>query len=260
MDERTTGVLLGMIAGDAYVNVREKLQSGKYPYISSEMRVLHSTQQRAYCEFKCELVNKLLGRNVTVKLVANGPGGRYQAAAFTVSHPYFKLMKSWAYPGGVKTFNQVMLDHMTPEGVALWYMDDGHARRNYNNDGRVSSVATDIATCCPLPEAELICEWFGGVHKIKMKPKRDGKFWSVQANTENSRLFAHLVQPYVVPPMLYKLAHVADLNSHECRAPVGKCANTSCLANIYDNRRKGLCNACYSRRYYHETIKQRVMI
>lgn len=254
MDKRTTGALLGMVLGDAYLNVRERLQSGKYPYISSEMRVLHSVQQRAYCEFKCSLVNKLLDRSASVQIVKNGPGGKYQAAHFSVSHPYFKLLKSWAYPGGKKTFSQLVLDHITPEGVALWYMDDGHARRNLNKDGRVSSVATSIATCCSEPEVDVICRWFRDVHKIMFKPFREGGGWSVQANTENSRMFAHLVQPYVIEPMLYKLSHVADLNSHECRASIGKCA---CGATIYDLRRKGLCTACYSRRYYREVMKRR---
>lgn len=255
MDKRTTGVLLGMIAGDAYVNIRERLQSGKYPFTSSEMRVLHGIQQQAYCEFKCALVNKLLDRSASVNVVNNGPGGRYKAAHFTVSHPYFKLLKGWTYTDGVKTFNEVWLTHLTPEGVALWYMDDGHARRNYNTIGRVTSIATDIATCCPLPEAEMICRWFVDVHKIKMKPFKDGRNWSVQANTENSRQFAHLVQPYIIEPMLYKLAHVADLNSHECRAPIGNCI--TCGGTLYDNRRKGLCPACYGRRYYREVIRVR---
>jgi len=258
MDKRTTGALLGMIAGDAHVNVRNRLQNRKYPYVSSEMRVLHSVQQTAYCEFKCQLVNKLLDRRSTVSVIPNGPGGRYKAAHFSVSHPYFKMLKGWTYPEGKKTFNRLWLDHLTPEGVALWYMDDGHARHNHNKDGRVTSVATEIATCCSMPEAELICEWFRDTHKIRFTPYRDGRNWSVRVNTEESRLFAHLVQPYVIEPMLYKLAHVADLNSHECRAPYGECVQ--CKATIYDNRRKGLCNACYSRRYYREVVKQRVMI
>lgn len=253
MDKRTTGALLGMIAGDACLNVRiRETRLGKWE--SSEMRVVHSTQQQAYCEFKCGLVNKLLSRNASVHIVKNGPGGKYRAAGFSVSHPYFKLLKRWAYPEGKKTFNSLFLDHMTPEGVAFWYMDDGHARRNYNKDGRVTSVATDIATCCSLPEAELICDWFWIGHKIRFKPFREKGSYSVQANTENSRLFTHLVQPYVITPMLYKLAHVADLNSHECRAPIGNCV--VCGASIYDNRRSGLCTACYSRRYYREVISK----
>jgi hypothetical protein len=254
MDKRVQGVILGMVAGDAYLNVRERLRDGKYPYVSSEMRVLHSTQQQAYCEFKCALMNKLLGTNASVTLVSNGPGGKYKAAQFSVSHPYFKLMKNWCYPEGRKMFNQLWLDHMTPEGIALWYMDDGHARRNLNRDGQTSSVATSIATCCSKAEANLVCDWFRGVHKIGFKPFREKGNWSIQANTAETRQFVHLVQPYIVEPMLYKISHVADLNSHECRAPIGKC---ECGARIFDMRRKGLCTACYSRRYYREVVRFR---
>lgn len=252
MDERTTGALLGMIAGDAYVNVRDRLKSGLYSYVSSEMRVLHSTQQLAYCEYKCALVNKLLGRNSTVNVIQNGSNGKYRAAHFSISHPYFKLLKSWTYPEGVKTFSEFWLDHLIPEGIAIWYMDDGHARRNYNSAGRVTSVATDIATCCSEQEADIICQWFRNKHKIKFRPFREKQNWSIQANTTESRQFAHLVQPYIIEPMLYKLAHVADLSSHECRAPIGKC---QCGATIFDMRRKGLCTACYSRKYYREVIR-----
>lgn len=264
MDKRTTGALLGMVAGDAFLNVRERLQSGKYPYTSAEMLVRHSVQQRAYCEHKLALCRQLLGTKATLREFKHGPGKRYDGVGFTVSNPYFKMLKGWTYTGGVKTFNEVWLSHLTPEGIALWYMDDGSARRNYNKGGRVSSVATDIATCCTKPEADLICDWFADAHKVRFRPFKSKGSWSVQANTENSRLFAHLVQPYIIEPMLYKLAHVADLSSHECRAPIGTCVQ--CDAPIFDNRRKGLCTACYSRKYYREVArfrdgrKPRVMI
>jgi hypothetical protein len=252
MDGRTQGVLLGMVAGDAYLNVRERLQSGKYPYISSEMRVLHSTQQRAYCEFKCALVNELLGTKATVNVVKNGPGGRYEAAQFSASSPYFKMLKGWTYTNGKKQFNEVWLNHLTPEGIAIWYMDDGHARRNTNSSGRVSSVSTNLATCCPKDEAELIAGWFQDRHKIKVSIFPESGY-SIRMNTENSRLFAHMVQPFIIEPMLYKLAHVADLNSHECRAPVAVCSQ--CSGPIYARRRGGLCDTCYSRRYYRQVMR-----
>lgn len=255
MDKRTQGVLLGMVAGDGQLNVRERLKSGKYRYVSAELAIRHSTKQRAYCEHKLNLCRQLLGTKATLRTFKCGPGKKYGGCGFTVSNPYFRMLKGWTYIKGKKTFNSVWLDHMTPEGIAIWYMDDGHARRNYNKDGRVTSVATSIATCCSEQEVDIIIKWFDDVHKIRFKPFREGSGWSIQCNTENSRLFAHLVRPFVVEPMLYKLSHVADLSSHECRAPVGQCVH--CSASIYDNRRRGLCDACYSRRYYREVRRHR---
>lgn len=259
MDARTTGVLLGMIAGDAYVNVRNRLQSGKYPYVSSEMRVLHGMQQRAYCEFKCQLLNQLLWRNSAVKIVKNGPEKKYEAAHFSISHPYFKLMKSWTYPNGKKTFERFWLDHLTPEGIAFWYMDDGHARRNLSVNGRTTSIQTDIATYCSEQEAAVICEWFWDKYRIRFKPGKEKGLFVIRANSENSRDFARLVQPYIIEPMMYKLHHVADLNSHECRAPLGRCE--ACGASIFHSVNAKICLACRSRKYYEAVLrKKRVMI
>lgn len=257
MDKRATGVLLGMVAGDGYLNVRERKRTNGSTYTSSELVVLHSAKQRAYCEHKLGLCKELLGTNATLRERKHGPGNKYFGISFSVANPYFKMLKGWTYEEGTKKFNSVWLDHLTPEGVAIWYMDDGHARRNYNKDGRVTSVATDISTCCTEAETDLICQWFWDTHKIKFKKYRTKGNWSIQCNTENSRLFAHLVQPFIIDSMLYKLSHVADLNSHERRTSIAKCAATTCTGNIFDNRHGGLCARCYSKRYQLR-VKQRL--
>lgn len=252
MDVATRGMLVGMVLGDAHLNIRNRVSRGKYLYESRELRVLHSTQQKAYCEHKAALISRAFARPVRVTEVANGPGGRYRAAQFSVSHPYFKQLKDWCYPNGVKTFTRHVLDMLTPEGIALWYMDDGSARVNVNKDGWVSSCATDIATMCSEVEAATIKEWFKEEYGIHFNVRRNkrcsvGKEFWVQANTANSREFVPLVRPHIPPCMLYKIAHVANLSSHECRAPVGACR--TCQAPLFDNRRKGMCVTCYTREW-----------
>lgn len=254
MDVATRGMLVGMVLGDAYVSVRNRMKDGKYAYVSSEMRILHSLSQKDYCEHKAGLTAKALNRNPSVTVVKNGPGKKYLAAQFSVSHPYFKQLKEWCYPGGVKTFTTKILRMLTPEGIALWYMDDGHARVNVNSKGWVSSVATNIATMCSEAEASIIRDYFLNEHSIKFsvrcrKGMREDKAFFVETNTDGSRDFVRLVSPYIIPSMKYKIAHVADLASHECRAPIGRC---ECGSAIFDKRRKGLCDACYSRKYYRE--------
>jgi hypothetical protein len=252
-------MLIGMVLGDGCINVRHRLKDGKYAYESSEMRVVHSLTQKDYCEHKAALAGKALKRSPGVHVVRNGPGGKYLAAGFSISHPYFKQLKGWCYPEGKKTFTTRVLNMLTPEGIALWYMDDGSARYNINKDGWIKSVASDIATMCSEAEATTIKEYFMREHGIDFKvrcrkgSKADVAFY-IQTNTEGSRDFARLIRPYVIPSMLYKLAHVADLESHECRASIGKC---QCGANIYDLRRGGICTTCYSRRYYREVRRYR---
>lgn len=251
MNKEKRGRLIGMVLGDGHINVT----NGK-----RELSVLHSVAQRDYCEHKAALVRQTLGGTFSVREYANGPGGKYRAVKFVSSHAYWSNLRDWCYPNGVKTYTRRILDMLTPEGVALWYMDDGSARRNTNKDGWVKSVSTSIATMCSESECGAIRDYFRDVHCIEWKVRcrkgsPAGKAFFIECNTAESRKFVELIQPYVIPSMMYKIAHVADLGSHECRAPVGKCVK--CGATIFDFRRTGLCNACYSRRYYREVLKFR---
>lgn len=258
MDKQARGAIIGMVFGDSYINVRTRKNTKGSQFESSEMRTVHNIKQKDYCEHKAALIKKYLGGNFNVTIQNNGKDGKFLSASFSVSNKYFKLIKRWTYPNGKKTFTKFNLDFLTDEGIAIWYMDDGSARRNYNKDGYVSSCSTSIATMCSKEEVDDIIEWFMINHEIEFKARFDkrcseGQQWYIECNTENSRKFAVLVQPYIIDSMLYKLSHVADLSSHECRAPIAKCVK--CESNIYDNRHGGLCSRCYSHKYYHQTRK-----
>ena len=241
-----------MAIGDGYVQVRDRLGTGK---LSCTLRILHGANQRAYCEWKAERLSWALGRKrINVTTVKNGPGGKYLAHQFGVDDPYFQQVRGWLYPNGQKTITRRVLDMLTPEGLAIWYMDDGHARRNTNAAGFVSSVSTNIATMCSEAEAMVIIDWFKDRFDIafKMRCKKSGAFgkqFFIECNTEESHKFASIISPHVPESMLYKLAHVATLNSHECQTPVAHC---ECGKPIYEKRRGGLCPACYTRKRHTE--------
>jgi len=253
VDRETRGMLVGAVLGDGHINTSSSRDKRGYVKKNSLLRVLHGMDQREYCECKAERIRKALGRKFKVTIVKNGPGGKYRAAQFAANHPYFRQLKQWIYPGGQKWFSRPVLDMLTPEGIALWFMDDGHARRNRNRDGYVTSVATDIATDCSEEEAQTIVTYFQEVHGVGFRVIPSKGNFSIQASTEESRKFARLVQPHIFPCMEYKLSHVDDLDSHERRAPVTSCSQ--CGNPVYENCRGGLCNACYSKNRYHAQKK-----
>lgn len=260
MKVETRGILIGMGLGDAHINVRYRMHNKLYPYVSSEMRILHSIHQLDYCQHKAGLVRQHLGGNFSVTFGMHGPDKKYRYCAFSVSNPYFRQIKQWLYVGKVKTFSRHALDMLTPEGIAIWYMDDGSAQYNRNKEGWISSVSTSIATMCSHDEAIIIQNFFkeeyGILFNLRFDKRRpDGKQWFVEANTNNSKEFVGLIQPYVIPSMLYKIAHVASLGLHENRAPLAFCVK--CSSPIYDSRHIELCHRCYSRRYYREVRRFR---
>lgn len=254
MNRSNRALLVGMVYGDGSLNVRNRLQSGKYKYVSSELQIAHGVRQLAYLEYKSEILRRIFGGNHSVRTYLTGvlknTGKRYKQYKLTKSNKYFRVLKRMLYPGGVKTFTVQGLKMLTPAGIALWYMDDGSARINRNKDGYVSSVATDISTQCSSDEVDVIIDYFQSEHGIRFKKRYDKKCaeksaYFIQANTSESKKFVALVRPFIIPSMLYKIKHVADLQTHERPAPSGQCK--VCQVDIYDNRRKGLCSMHYSR-------------
>lgn len=243
------GIIVGMAIGDGYVQVRQRLNKGKYAYESRNMRVLHGPKQKAYCEWKADLLGKALGgRNINVTKVKNGPGGKYTAYQFTVSHPYFGQVRKWVYPYGKKRITKKILNMLTPLAIAIWYMDDGSARKYVNSKGLVSSVATDIATMCSEQEVDDIIDFFKTKYDICFKKRydkrqSDGHNFYIQANTSDSKKFGLLVCNHIPECMSYKINHVALLHSQERQTPVSNC---HCGKEIFTNK-KGLCTTCYSK-------------
>lgn len=223
MNREDRGILVGMVLGDGYLNVRNRLKSGKYKYESSELVVVHSVKQRDYCLHKADLVRRIFGGkfSVTERSAHLSNGKSYPLVGFSKSNTYFRILKKLMYCDNMKTITTQVLHMLTPHGIAIWYMDDGHARVNINKDGYVSSCSTDWSTCCSQEEAITICEWFKAQYDLNFKPYPTKGRFSIRCNTADSHNFARLIEPYIIPSMRYKLQHVADLSLHERRAPKG---------------------------------------
>lgn len=244
-----------MVLGDGNLNVRTRLKDGKYPYVSAELQVKHSLAQKDYCYHKAALVRSMFGGKFALRegvtVVAGKP---HKWVSFSKSNSYFRNLRSIMYPEGRKRITQQALDMLSPQGIAIWYMDDGSCRVNVGEKtGLVTSCSTSIATMCSESECEQIVLYFGRTHDIEFRPRvskqqPEGRRYYVEANTANSQKFARLVAPYVIPSMLYKLAHVANLNTHECSAPLMTCEHCG-NPTFKANRLKGMCTACYTKRH-----------
>lgn len=211
-----------MVLGDGYLQVRHRVTNGKYPYISASMQVKHSVSQVQYCEYKAELLKTATGRKCKVAFYdATAAGKQYRQAQFSFSHPYIRNLWSWMYVDGKKRISRQILDYLTPQGIAIWLMDDGTGRVNRNKDNVVTSCSTSIATMCSREEVDNIIDYFAVEHDIHWKARFDkrrpeDKAWFIEVNTAESRKLIELVKPHMHESMHYKMQHVASLGSHEC--------------------------------------------
>jgi hypothetical protein len=257
MNSEDRGMLVGMVMGDGYLNVRNRLTKDGYKYVSSEIKISHSIAQLDYAKYKADLVRRIFGGKCNIYYFdtpLKTTGKTYPMCAFMKSNSYFRILKKFMYVDKIKYITSDVLNMLTPHGIAIWYMDDGHARRNISKDGFVSSVSTEIATCCSYEEVTTVINWFQSKYGIQFKPFKhvNGSFM-IRCNTKDSHEFARLIQPFIIPSMLYKLSHVADLNLHECRTPIGTCK--ICNDVIYDNRRRNMCCKCYTRQLGDDIVR-----
>jgi hypothetical protein len=221
MNKKDRGVLVGMVLGDAFLNVISRLKNGKYPYIRSEIAICHSIKQEEYCIYKSELLRTLFGGVHQVRYYNHYlpvTGKSYRQCRFTKSNKYFRILKSAMYPNGKKTISRKILEWLTPHGIAIWYMDDGSMRANKKN-GNVTSVYTEISTQVSEEEAIYIREYFKKRWSLNVKPFQSKNYWDVRFNTQESKKLVKIIKPYIIPSMRYKISLVADLLEHECQTP-----------------------------------------
>lgn len=210
------GILVGMCYGDGYLNVRKDKKGGW----KSDMVIVHSIKQLEYLQYKHELIHKIFGGNAHITIFDHllpSTGKFYRMCRSSKSNPYFRRLKHAVYKDGKKKFTRNTLNLLTPQGIAIWYMDDGHAGRNITGMNKVTSVYSTISTYCSEEEAQTICDYFNEKWGIEFRIgyEKAKKSHIVRLNTQMTRRFVKLIKPYIIPSMEYKISHVSDLFEHE---------------------------------------------
>lgn len=135
----------------------------------------------------------------------------YDILQLQKTHKYFRTLHRLLYcQDGKKEYTRKMLNMLTPQGIALWYMDDGCSKVCCNTGGKITSCSTVICTYCTEQEANIIHDYFLETWGIEFKLAYHSTFkkYSVRANTANSKKFRKLIEQYIIPSMEYKIATI----------------------------------------------------
>lgn len=223
LSDNQIGCISGMLFGDACIPSRTH----------NTLKVWHSTKQEDYVKFKHKFLAEFFGKSNEIKYQSNlhYTGKTYSTCGFQISDPLIGQFYDWFYIDNQKTYLQENLDRLTPQGLALWYMDDGSCDSKTNVNGVVRSCQTYLHTYTTLEQATLIQDYllgrFGVEAKIKnfFIKKTNRMTHCIRMNTENSIKFVELIQPFVIESMSYKLKHVFDVKNGIKKTAIGNCAN-----------------------------------
>lgn len=195
-------MLLGTMLGDGSMSTKNQ-----YPRYRSR----HGWKQHEYNLKKYTLLSAFV--RTPPKKQKNGGFGEWSNVWATLTSPEFSPIASLCLRGGRKFVTTDWLNHLTWEGVAWWFMDDG------SRCGRNLMLCTHGFS---EPEVRTIRDWFVarnldariGMVRSRRNPE---KTWPVlRFNIESSHRFADLVRPHVLSEMSYKLALPPRLTSITC--------------------------------------------
>lgn len=205
--------VIGMVLGDSNLQMRAK---------NARMQMAHSPLVRDYVELKGMILRQIPGMKYSFSDVIHKNrklGKEYpQIRVWTSSHPLLTKIRDRIYRPK-KKLTKGILSSLTPLGLSLWYMDDGHLSlhhnvKRYTTDGERSVQERSISSR-PLilsthsfskEENEMICYWLKHKWEIDARVKTSkGHF--VYMNTKNARKFVDVVRSYVlaVPSMHHKI-------------------------------------------------------
>lgn len=206
MNRHNRGVLYGMLLGDGSIH---KIKQG-----NNVFQFTHSEKQEDYAVYKAKKINSIIGgkKNIPHKYTSDTKYGTITYVKYGKSNKYFNVMRRVAYPNGKKTYTRKLLNFLTPEGIAYWYMDDGGVSKNFRrskdtNEITGCSVEMRISTYCTLEEIECIILYFLEVWEIQAKKrlsKKHGTYY-LAFNTKESKKLERLIGKYLIESMQYKL-------------------------------------------------------
>jgi len=209
MNKIERGALYGLSLGDGCITLSKGAKN-------HSILIGHGPKQEEYITHKAKKLQSIFGgKELKVRFyqVYNKRTEKsYTNLQISATNPYLNQIHRNLYPTGVKTITRKVLDFLTDEGLAYWYMDDGAGDICKNKNGKICGCMIRISTYCTKEEALEIQSWFKDKYELNCVfdiDKRNNKY-SVRFNTKDSIKFANLIKPFILPCMEYKISSVID--------------------------------------------------
>lgn len=213
--------IIGMLLGDACItNKYTKLVDGSMGK-SATFCCTHSIKQLPYCQHKANRITQALGGRTKVfftEAVLKGRGKPYRQCRFEKSNKYLGQLKDWIYTNGKKEITQRILDWLTDEGFAYWFLDDGWSEWWRTVDGAITSCQSGLALCRPIHECDLVLGWLEQRYGVTGRIATVNKQNMLKFKTQDSIRLHAVVRPFTPKSMLYKVD--ANYAPHERPTPI----------------------------------------
>lgn len=177
-------------------------------------KLCHSIEQEDYLKWKIKLLNENGIRNNGLKYYTSSCGYNIgKTVCYTQLNiiPFIKVLRRVCYKGKKMIGNRKLLNRLSAQEIAIWYMDDGHINIRVNH-GKPCGFYIKISTCEPKSEVQTIIDYFREVWNINFYMIHEGKkedSYSLCCGTKEGLKFIDIIKPYVsqVPSMIHKITY-----------------------------------------------------
>lgn len=198
MNLNDKALLIGLVLGDGHITKRESM-----------LEITHGYKQKFYLDYKINLLKRLLHRDYISTY--HRQDSKHNEYKLSVASRYYRILRKWIYPNGQKYYSKELLNYLTPEAIALWWMDDGSVgidRRK--STGKITAYSCHFYIYASKEETDNIINMFKEKYNINFYPikridSHGNETFMLKCRTKEGRKFSDLIRPYILPEFSYKL-------------------------------------------------------
>ena len=197
---------VAMAIGDGYVDHINKSNV-------ASLVVRHSTHQKEYSRYKFDL--EPIFWRYEPRIYNNSLNGK-QFLGYKLqskNNQQLATIRNQLYPNNKKYISRSILDVLDPQGLAIWYMDDGCVDRPIDKN-----AMGILNTYCNSPNAEeelIIQTYFKDKWNIRTNINAGHGRHRIRFPHADFCKFVEIVKPYVIPSLEYKIDTTMRLKRSE---------------------------------------------
>jgi IS1 family transposase len=197
MRKENKAILLAMCLGNGHIFKYDNCKS-------IGISLCHSVKQEDYFIWKVEKLRSILGGSKNKIRYFNNNG--HPGIGWSKVHRYFRVIRNWLYNNNSKKITKHILNKLTPESIAIWWMDDGSMYKKLNpKTGQIKAIEGILSTYISEEDNQIIIDYFNKTYNIQFKLVKSKNSFRLRLNTTEARKFADLIKPFMHESMLYKI-------------------------------------------------------
>ena len=219
LTEKDKSILIGLLLGDGYIDEKGRIQ------------IEHGEKQKEYCIYKAKLLHSVCGgKDIKVHEYIRNRSilkdkKQFKESTFTTysfkkqSQSFIPIRQLLYNENKKKYISEEIVKYLTPEAIALWWMDDGCLTKKYTYvDGEKKHCGYMLRLCTYLPKEqnEIIQKFFEEKYQmkwnvVKADSAKDESQWMLRCGSIEGRKFLNIIRDYIiknVPSLSYKVINI----------------------------------------------------